>query len=315
MTSRSTAALVGGLGFIVAGWGVAFATGAVKPTPLSRGAASSGRPAGSAASGEPALAHGTKLPAAEIDRLRERLGPFRTLLVVKTANGERSASTAHYLDVLQASYGRSAVAYAYADSANRGADSAVLRVVRLADAAAGTRQLDSAGNVVFASNAEATPDLARLLVEREVRGRTESVFAGVPTSTDVWQQRLAKPLVPWKGLKSGAGQLLASADQLVVFEAHCSECRIRSDLRILKELAVSTQGMPSPKIVAIFPRHYAESSVRELLDSLSLPILIADSTLSPELAYVSRDVPAGRPVVLTMSAGRVTAVRQAAEDR
>lgn len=313
MTSRGTAVLVGVLGCVVAGWGVAFATGAVKPVPVRRDGANARRVTEATPFREPGLTPGTAIPAAELSVLQERLGPFRTLVILKTAHGERSASTEHYLAVLQSTYGRTQVAYAYADSANQGADSVVLRVARLSDAPAGTRQIDGAGNVLFASNAEATPDMLRLLVERELRGRTQSVFPSVPTSPAVWQQRLTLPLTPWKGIKSDAQTTLASADLVVVFEAHCSECRIRSDLRILHEIAAPAKGQSPPKIVAVFPRHYTKSPVRGLLDSLSIPILIADSTLSPELAYVSRDVPAGRPVVLTMHAGRVTAVRQAEE--
>jgi hypothetical protein len=303
---------------VLGGWGSAFASGRVSARSavgLLRAVAHRAIPA------QPgprlAVAAGDRLPDSVSRALRARFGDYAVLLAVRATNTPRRPSVLHYADVLAERYGPSGLAaLALGDSAPD--DSATARAasaVGLLAVRAAVVLVAGDGTVRFAAAAEPTPDVMRQLVERALVDYARTTFAGAPRAPAAWQRRLAAVrLTTLAGAPAPTVEaLLDSADRVVIFEAHCSACRVRADLELLRR--VSGAGPRGSRVVAVFASHYAPLLGEASFDSTRVtPLISSVGGLAPELAYISRDVPQSAPVVLVIEGGRVARVESLDRD-
>ena len=318
MTRRSWVVLSALSAAVLAGWGGAFASGRVSARSAAGVLAAVARRALPAAP-EPRLAVGAgdRLPDSVSRALHARYGDYAVLLAVRATSTPRRPSILHYADVLAERYGPSGLAtLALGDSApDDSASARAASAVGLLAVRAAVLLVAGDGTVRFASAAEPTPDLMRQLVERALVDHARTTFAGAPHDPATWRRRLAAArLTTLAGAPvPRVAALLDSADRVVIFEAHCSACRVRADLELLRRVAAA--GPRGNRVVAVFAPHYVPLLGAASFDSARVtPLVSSAGGFAPELAYISRDVPQSAPVVLVIEAGRVVRVESLERD-
>ena len=302
-THRSVTRIVaaGSLG-VVLFWVIAFGAGWVSPVQglirlrrtVEHGDAS-GRSAGA-----PSFPwrYDDSVPPSSLDQLREAVGAFRLLLVVRAREGSTTASTRSFVRELGERHHRDGVTALFLSD---GDTSPVLEALLLKERQIGTVLVDSVGRVRFAWRGIAQPDQLRQLVERAVWGRARNEPPTIPLEPSFWAARLRRAeLDSLAGGPVGIGSLVTRYRYAVVFDAYCSRCRILRHLADLMTVVDSLTSGAGTGIAAIVPEHYLSAVARATLDSIPVDWFVARRTIAPELAMVTRDIPQAAPLLLEL---------------
>lgn len=238
------------------------------------------------------------LPSASLGHLRTAAGDFRFLLVVRVGSDPTTPSTENFLRNLGERHRNDRlVTMTLTDSA----PSLVLDVLGMRELDGGTVLLDSVGRVRFAWPGIPRPDHLRQLAERAVWGRARNEPPVLPMDPSVWASRLRQgDLDRLRGGPVDVGTLIANYQYAVVFDAHCSRCRILRHLEDLVAIADSLTLHGVARIAAIIPQHYLGAVTLARLDSIPVDWFVAKRTVAPELAIVTRDIPEASPLLLEL---------------
>lgn len=292
---------------LLATWGIIFVSGAMSPAEGARHIASKlRRPPASARP----LNTGESVSPDALRQLRDSLGDFKALLFVRAQASPRMASVQSYVALLEERYRASglAVAMITSDTARFAASDLVARATGMTTGSRGTLLLDARGVVVYGSMRTADQDLLRQIVERQIVGQAAVDFADSAYTGVDWPGRL-------RGLRLTALDSVATVRDpldysiVAIFDSHCGECTAARHLGYLRrEMRLVERSETYRGTLGIFPSHY-RPVVERLADSLpGLTIAFSATHPLPNLAYVSRDVPAARPILLHVRKGHVDRV-------
>lgn len=164
--------------------------------------------------------------------------------------------------------------------------------------------LNRYGVVRYAKNRALDPDQLRQLVERSLFGAAQTDFVSPVSDPAAWDRVLrTSELAQYRGANAHAFDMT----YLFVLDASCPTCTIQKHVTSIHAFR---RDSVNRRTGVILPARYLTEGPRTELESLlsAGPVFVSGGVLSPELRYITRDVPNAAPVVLRVEKGRVVAV-------